>query len=318
MKNNKKKEKILIVDDDKEVARSIEEVLEREGYAYFTVHDGEQALLKFKEIKPSLVILDVDLPKVDGLTVCKKIKSEKKYTPVIMVTGSYTTLKDKIEGLEIGTDDYLIKPFDLTELIARTRTMLHLRGLYDELDKAKKLFEELSLTDPLTGVHNRRYLIKRLNQEIKRFGRTGDEFSCVIIDVDKFKHLNDTYGHLLGDDVLKKLAGVLETTTRETDIIARYGGDEFVIVAVDTDRNGTLILVEKLFKKIEKLNFEKNGQKINITISSGISSFNEKSLKSKIISSASLEEMIDKLIATADKSLYEAKKQEGNSVATSS
>jgi len=307
------KEIILIVDDNIELARTIEEILDTEGYCYETVHDGEQALVKFEKIKPSLVILDVDIPKIDGITVCKKIKTKKNFTPVIMMTGKHSSVQEKIDGINVGADDYLTKPFDLEELIARTRTVLHLKHLYDGLEESKKLYREQSLTDHLTSVYNRRYLMRRLGEEIKRAVRASDEFSCMMIDVDKFKELNDAHGHLFGDDVLKRISSVLKQTARETDIIARYGGDEFIIIMPSTGKKGALRLAEKLFHEMEENYFKKDEHSTRVTISAGISSFDGKSVEDRIITASKLNSMIDALIRIADQSLYNAKKEKGNS-----
>ncbi len=302
---------MLIVDDELEVTGLIQEALQREGYATDVAYDGEDALIKFEKNRPDLVILDVDLPKLDGFSVCKKIKESKSFVPVIIVTGKMVSLNDKIKGLKIGADDYLVKPFDIAELKARTSVMTRLKSMYKELNLLNRHLAQLSVHDPLTEVYNRRYLIERMEAEIKRAIRSRSVISAILIDLDDFKPLNDNYDHLFGDAVLKKTAKFLKSNIRQTDILARYGGDEFLILTPDTNKKGAFILANKLIKKIEKKDFKVQDTKAKVKISAGVSSFNGRGIKGKIVSSQTLRAMSKKLINDADKALYAVKKQGG-------
>jgi two-component system cell cycle response regulator len=310
------KNKVLIVDDEQEVTNLIQEALQREGYATDVAYDGEAALVKFEKNKPDLVILDVNLPKVDGFTVCKKIKENKTFVPVIIVTGKLISVNDKIEGLKIGADDYLTKPFDIAELKARISAMSRLKNMYKELDLLNCHLAQLSIHDSLTEVYNRRYLIERMEAEIKRAIRAKSVISAMLIDLDDFKPLNDNYDHLFGDAILKKIAKFLKNNIRQTDILARYGGDEFFIITPDTNKKGTFVLASKLIKKIEKIYFKAQDIKVKVTISAGISSFNGRAVKGKFVSVQALRAMCKKLINDADKALYAAKDEGGNRACT--
>ena len=307
-----KKINVLIVDDEKEVTRLVKETLQREGYATSVAYDGQEALNKFKRHKPDLVILDINLPKIDGFTVCKKIKTSKVFVPTIIITGKFISLNDKIEGLRMGADDYLIKPFDIAELIARVRTMSHLKGMYKELNILNKRLTQLSVHDPLTGAYNRRYLVERIESEIKRSIRAKSTISSMIIDLDDFKPLNDNYSHLFGDAILQQVAKFLKQNIRQTDVLARYGGDEFFIITPDTDKKGASVLANKLLKKLDKTEFKAEKAKVKLKMSIGISSFDGKSIKRKIVSNQLLKSASKGLMKKTDKALYEAKKKGRN------
>jgi len=307
--------KVLIVDDEKEITSFIQEALQRQGDATDVAYDGEAALEKFKKRRPDLVIFDINLPKLDGLTVCKKIKASKEFVPVIIITGKRVSVNDKIQGLKIGADDCLIKPFDIAELMARVKSMFRLKDMYKELNSINRRLAELSVHDSLTSLYNRRYLIERLEVEIKRTIRSRSIVSCIIIDIDGFKPINDNYGHLCGDIVLKQLANFLKNSIRQTDILARYGGDEFLVVTPDTNKKGAAILANKLLIKLNELSFRIAESDIKLTMSIGISVFSGKSFKRKFVGRKSLVKMRNKLVNDADKALYEAKNKGGDRIA---
>src|SRR5215831_11748929 len=230
--------KVLIVDDDHNQVVSVQKGLAHHGYQFCEASDGAQALAAVREQRPDLILMDVEMPALGGVEVCRIIKANQGesgfgFIPVILMTAQHSTAK--IEGLELGADDFLIKPFDMMELSARVKSMLRLKALQDallqknkELDKKRQELLALSRTDGLTGLFNRRYFEERLAFEFARASRYRTPLSCVMADVDHFKALNDRYGHAFGDKVLREVASVAREMLRDVDLIARYGGEELI------------------------------------------------------------------------------------------
>jgi diguanylate cyclase (GGDEF)-like protein len=297
--------KILVVDDSHVTLTTIVGQLKKHGFLVEQANDGIKALEKTEEFHPDIVLLDVMMPNMDGFTVCEKIKQQaamQNFTPVILVT-AYGDIKSKVKGFETGADDYLTKPFDMQELLARVRSMLRIKGLYDQLKFAKEKLETLSITDGLTGIFNHRYLHEKLSVEFERIRRYDGFLSCIMLDLDHFKNVNDTYGHKFGDFVLINFAKIIKNTIREVDFVARYGGEEFTIVLPQTTIDNAEILAEKIRKKVEAYKFEKNGTSIHVTSSLGISTYPHPKIKT-----------VEDLIRTADESLYRAKHKGRNTI----
>jgi diguanylate cyclase (GGDEF)-like protein len=221
----------------------------------------------------------------------------------------------KVEGLELGADDYLVKPFDMLELSARVKSMLRLKALQDalveknrELDRANKELarrrEELltlSRTDALTGLFNRRYFEERLNEEFTRSRRYGSPLSLVMLDIDHFKRINDTFGHPFGDQVLKAVAQTACSRLREVDLMARYGGEELIALLPETSPVDALRVCERVREAIASLGLEHPGadghvQEVRLTASLGVATVPAANLTSA-----------EALLMAADTSLYAAK-----------
>jgi two-component system, cell cycle response regulator len=222
---------IMVVDDTQENILVLQQALASIGYNISVAFDGEMALNLIPKLKPDLILLDVMMPKVDGFEVCRRLKKDPELAdiPIIFITAMGTT-EDVLKGFEVGAVDYIMKPFNLKEVCARVKTHLILSAAI------KKLIQDTE-TDSLTGLFNRRAFLKKIEEEAMRTKRSQKPFSILFSDIDFFKKINDTYGHAAGDDVLKKISTLLNTEKREVDQVARWGGEEFLILLPETDPN---------------------------------------------------------------------------------
>lgn len=235
---------ILLVDDEEDLRVVLQDVLATAGYRVVGVANGADAIHQHARIHPDLVILDLMLPDLSGFEVCKKIKSQVKgYLPIILLTAR-ADLDSLVDGLEeAAADDYIVKPFRHRELLARILAALRIKDLHDVVQRQNDLLTELSVTDDLTGLYNRRYLTRKLDERIEQVRRTGATLSCALLDLDHFKEVNDAFGHLAGDEVLRRFAELLKHTLSPRDICGRWGGDEFLTIfseAVSKDSDGRL------------------------------------------------------------------------------
>lgn len=316
---------VLIVDDHAATISMVRKALSPQGYRFLEASDGTQALSVVRQDRPDLIIMDVEMPGLGGVEVCRIIKANQGETgfgfiPVILMTARQGA--GKIEGLELGADDYLVKPFDLLELSARVKSMLRLKALQDalveknrELDKANRELDRkreellaLSRTDPLTGLFNRRCFEERLTVEFARSNRYRSPLSCLMLDVDHFKKVNDTYGHPFGDKVLQAVAKVAAKTLRDVDLLARYGGEELIALLPETGPQEAFRVAERVREGIEGLLFEwkdddETVKPVKVTASLGVATFPVPSIDSS-----------DTLLRAADDCLYEAKQAGRNRV----
>ncbi len=306
------KAKILIVDDIPVNIQLLQNYLGSAGYHTFSAANGEEALLRVRETRPDMVLLDVMMPKMDGFETCRQLKrnEETSYIPVIMVT-ALNELEDKIKGIEAGADDFISKPFNRLELLARVKSLLRVKFLHDQLQEkvkqlelAKERLREMAVTDGLTQLFNYRYFREYLDQELKRAARHHLFVSLVMLDIDFFKHYNDQHGHPAGDQVLREIAGLIRDNIRSIDVAVRYGGEEFVMVLPETNRAQACVVAEKIRKMVEKQRFPHEEQQPNgnLTISMGVASFPEDAPDG------------EELIKKADLRLYIAKAQGRNKV----
>lgn len=253
-----------------------------------------------------IILCDLDMPGMDGFKFLSMIKTRKELQdiPIIMVTG----VKDqdtKIRGLERGASDYLTKPFDPGELIARVKVQLKIKSLQDSLKKSNLALMELSNTDPLTRLSNRRFLMKTLEKELQRCERSQKALALIMVDVDHFKKINDTYGHQQGDVVLQTLADLMKAHLRDYDLAARFGGEEFALVLPETAIEEAVQAAERLREAVSKLRFPGEYQEIHLTISLGVATFPHNKVKT-----------VDDLIRESDRALYNAKEKGRNRVET--
>ena len=308
----KRKEKILVVDDIPVNIQLLDKQLSSSGFNIVIARNGEEALTQVDAEKPDLVLLDVMMPKLDGFETCRILKSNNKtnYIPVIMVT-ALNEMEDKIKGVEAGADDFITKPFNKHELLVRLKSLLRIKRLHDQLqekvdllEQAKERLRELAITDGLTGIYNHRYFKQFLAKEIIRTNRHNTKVSLAMIDIDHFKHYNDSHGHVAGDKILQQMAKLMAQNLRSIDVAARYGGEEFVAVLPQTDAHAAKIVAEKLRMLIENSQFEKEESQPNskITISVGIATYPDNSKD------------LEGLINSADQRLYAAKAQGRNKV----
>ena len=287
---------ILIVDDTVENLDILGELLSK--YDVVDAISGEDALAIVNDEKIDLILLDIMMPNMDGYEVCQRLKNsvETKDIPIIFITAK--TDEDSIEkAYDVGGIDYVAKPFKPKELLARVKRELQLQELQAEL----KL---LASTDPMTKLYNRRYFTKMSKHSLDLSKREKKELSLIMIDIDKFKNVNDTYGHKVGDDVIITLSNKLLVDQRKSDIICRYGGEEFVILLPNTSLTGATIVAKKIRKDIELLTITlSSNQNLNFTVSLGVSKVDTKN-----------ENNIELALKRADDALYRAKESGRNRV----
>jgi diguanylate cyclase (GGDEF)-like protein len=296
---------ILVVDDVPTNIQLLKAYLTSVGYNVEAAKDGQEALEKVVSCKPDLILLDVMMPKVNGFEVCQSLKKEQasSFIPVIMVTG-LNEVEYKVKAMEAGADDFVTKPFNRLELLTRVKSLMRIKQLYEELEKAKESLRQLSITDGLTGLFNHRYFKEHLDQELNRARRHNLHVSLAMADIDHFKKYNDTYGHPAGDALLSAVGHLFKDNIRKNDLAARYGGEEFSLVLVETNKHAAGIVAEKIKKLVDEhafLNVNGDGGH-HITISMGVATFPEDAATS------------DELIKAADNRLYRAKEGGRNRV----
>ncbi|TET84029.1 MAG: diguanylate cyclase [Desulfobacteraceae bacterium] len=297
---------ILIAEDDPVSRKLLEKVLIKAGNKVVSVENGQKALELFNDKFFPIVLTDWMMPEMDGLELCRAIRKNTYpgYVFIILLTAK-DSKDDIIRGLGAGADDYLTKPFSHAELVARLNTGKRVLELERSLKDANEEIRILSITDPLTGTYNRGYLTERLPQEIKRARRYSRALSIILCDIDHFKKVNDTYGHLVGDRVLKDFAQCIRHSIRQdVDWTARYGGEEFLIVLPETDVNGASVMAERLKSELSQRVTETQGKKISITASFGVAGFGPDTPDEMISPEA--------MISKADKYLYQAKREGRN------
>jgi two-component system, cell cycle response regulator len=289
--------KILIIDDNPDELLIAKSRLQKECKTIFCAEGGVAGLKIAKQEMPDLILLDVDMPDMSGFDVCQALKADPELCmiPVLFLSG-FVSPEDKIKGLDLGGVDYITKPFDAVELQARVRAALRTKNLQD-------LLIEHAHIDPLTGLPNRRALMERLQQEWSRMERHGMPFSFIMADVDHFKKVNDTFGHLVGDQLLKEVAQVFAEQCRTVDTPARFGGEEFAIVVPHETTARAVCLAERCRKNIEKISIPVNGEEVRATVSFGIAETTGLSTP-------------ETLIQHADEALYAAKVAGRNKVST--
>ncbi|MFH1378687.1 MAG: diguanylate cyclase [bacterium] len=293
----KKTAEILIVDDDIDFQDIIGMALKEKGYIVSHAYNAGEAEFILAKNKVDLILLDLMLPDLDGFTACRTLQTihPEKFIPIIMISAK-ADIQSKVQCLEEGAVDFLTKPFSVNELHARVKSMLRIKDLQDQL-------KALAITDELTGLYNRRFFQEWLNLEFKRTLRYKTSLSCLMIDIDYFKNINDTYGHAMGDFVLREISLIIKNNTRGTDIAARYGGEEFMLLLPRTDKPLAMGLAERIRASIEAANFTKDDISTNATVSIGIASSVRGNLEDK-----------EQLIEFADKALYDAKRHGRNRV----
>ncbi|MBA3513943.1 MAG: diguanylate cyclase [Pyrinomonadaceae bacterium] len=245
---------ILVADDEPSYLGLIKLCLERSGYLVVTAEDGFEAIVKARSVLPALVILDVMMPGMSGLEACRIIKEDKATHDIpIIFLSARSEIDLKVYALGQGSNDYISKPFTPKELLARVHVALRLKRERDDLHKIAeeanayaKSERNKAVTDPLTGLLNRYGLQVILGNQLAQARRYGKPVSCLMIDVDKFKVVNDTYGHPSGDAALRQVAGILKEAVRGSDVVFRYGGEEFMVLLPDTMLEGAVGLAEKI------------------------------------------------------------------------
>jgi len=311
--------KILIVDDSPLEIKIIRKFLGNENaYNIIEAGDGKTALDLAKTAMPDLILMDIIMPEMDGLSVCKALRSQPATAdiPVIFIT-AVSDSRDIVKGFEAGGQDYITKPFHSHELCARIKVHLDLKkskeallGYAQEMEMKNKELSELmvqlensAMTDFLTGLANRRQMMQRMKAETAGLKRNGGEATLIMADIDDFKKINDTYGHDCGDLVLKSMAGLLKSVIREEDIIARWGGEEFLLLLPGIGLEGGRRVAERIRKIVEAKLFHCRTKMFSTTLTLGLTELDE---------IAGVEASINK----ADEALYRGKKMSKNCVAS--
>lgn len=287
---------ILVVDDLPANLKVVGSILAREGYVMTYAISGAQALERIEAATPDLILLDLMMPQMNGIEVCQIVKANPAYAelPIIFLTASQEQ-QHLIDAFAAGAIDYVTKPFQVQELLARVKTHLKLKDITDRLRQALDEVEKLAGTDPLTGVFNRRRLFQIAEQELLRSQRYGSPFSVMMLDVDHFKQVNDTYGHLAGDTVLREVAETVRQELRVTDFLGRYGGEEFAVILTETDCQQAAEVGDRIRSQLEALTVLTGGHVVQLTVSIGIGGYQLPS------------DDIDTIIKRADIALYHAK-----------
>ncbi|HKW12026.1 MAG TPA: diguanylate cyclase [Gemmatimonadaceae bacterium] len=297
--------RILIVDDHEDNVELLRARLEAWGYSTESARDGGQALAKVEAEPPDLILLDVMMPHIDGMEVARRVKSNTNlpFIPIIMQTALDST-ENKVQGLEAGADDYITKPIEFPELKARVRSMLRIKRLQEELEERERQLLEanerlryMSQTDGLTGLDNRRHIEQQLDDMFAHAKRLNEPLSCVMCDLDRFKTVNDSYGHHAGDAVLKQFARILKNEAREkVDRVGRYGGEEFMLLLPGTVLDAAVTFSERVRKEVESRTFTFDGGTVKRTASFGVAGWPHPRITS-----------CDELVRAADDALYVAK-----------
>jgi diguanylate cyclase (GGDEF)-like protein len=298
--------RVLVVDDSEAIRARIRDILNRADLAYEILEacSGLDAFKLMLENRVDLVICDVVMPVFDGFKflISKATRPEFDEIPVIMLT-SEEDVTMKIKSLEQGASDYLTKPFNEGELIARAKVHLKIKHLQDALKERNDMLRELSGTDELTKINNRRRFMEYFRAEFNRSVRYHHPLSFIIFDLDYFKQVNDKYGHIMGDLVLVEVARTVQEAIRKCDIIGRYGGEEFTLLLPETPLKGAIPYAERLRKRIENMELSDPNISLEITLSGGIAAYPHHNAQS-----------VDELLQKADLALYRAKEKGRNRI----
>ncbi|MDP2808403.1 MAG: response regulator [bacterium] len=293
---------ILIVEDDERITNICKSILGAGGYVVDIAPDGEEAQKYLRAAIPDLILLDLMLPGINGLDLLKQLKEDSvtKDIPVIIIT-ALSDLKTKVKSFYMGVDDYLVKPVNSLELLARVKANIRKHMAQQELKYSLDETFQQSITDPLTGLYNRHYLSTVMDRELALFKRHGRMFSLMIMDIDNFKSINDNLGHLSGDQVLTGAARILKDEIRTSDLAVRYGGDEFIVVFSDTKEDQAMVIAQRIREAVEQKKFiEGKEQKASVSI--GLTQASEQDNSGEDI------------IKRADDAMYQAKRAGKNRV----
>ncbi len=297
--------RIIVAISEPKLAQMLVHCLKEEGYEVDSAANGLEVLDKGLASPPDLFLVERSLPGMNGSDVCLQLKSREriKHIPVIIIYPA-TFHGRKPKAARIGADGYYVYPFDVTEMLANIRRLILQKLNFEYLRKSYEIAAAQACTDPMTGLYNRLHLWRTLDRELERAARYGRLCSAIMIDIDFFKNYNDMYGHLKGDEVLKKAAEIFRQNIRNTDISVRYGGEEFLIIMPETGKDLALRVGEKLRKAFEEWPFplEETQPGGRLTVSVGIATFPEDAPDARTL--------VDK----ADKALYRAKEDGRNCV----
>jgi diguanylate cyclase (GGDEF)-like protein len=290
---------VLVADDDGVTRAMVRSWLVDSGYGVIAARDGEEALRFAGEYTVDLLLVDVTMPHLDGYDVCRAIQAGRDVSPPVIFLTAHGDTASRVTGLDAGAVDYIVKPFDHDEMMARVRAALRTKAVRDELAvRAKVVRDELidqASHDVLTGLLNRRELDSRADEAVALARRHGRALSCLLLDLDHFKEVNDVHGHAAGDQVLRETGRLLADTCRISDVIARYGGEEFILLLPETPPQAAVVLADKLRWALAKTPFKAGDARVSVRASIGVAAF------TRVMDTPA------DLIAAADEALYRAK-----------
>jgi two-component system cell cycle response regulator len=294
---------ILVAEDDPVSRRVLEAFLVKWGFQVVIAMDGLDALRILESAAaPPLAILDWMMPGLEGPQVCQRVRAhpERPYVYILLLSAR-SQRDDLLHGLESGADDYLTKPFDAPELRARLHVGRRILDLQNNLISAREELRFRATHDELTGLSNRRVVLEAIDREYARRRREGGNLGIILIDLDHFKNVNDTYGHLAGDAVLKEAARRMTASVRPYDTVGRYGGEEFLVVAPSCNSSGAVKLAERIRESIQALPMPSVAGPVSITASCGVA-----------VSNTAKPLDPQELLRSADEALYRAKENGRN------
>jgi diguanylate cyclase (GGDEF)-like protein len=290
--------RILVVDDTPDVRDLLRYTLIAQGYDCLVAEDGPAGLEQAARDVPDLILLDLMMPGMDGYEVCRRLKGAPgtRRIPVIFLTAR-AEVPDRVRGLSLGAVDFIAKPFDPRELTARVDVALRTKQAMDSLERTNVELRTSSSTDALTGLYNRRHFEQRLSDELSNAEREGVPAACLMLDLDHFKRINDTYGHLSGDAVLRRFAQIMTQITRKGDLAARFGGEEFVMLLTGVTPTSARSVAEKIRRSVQQATFPLDDASIKVTTSIGVACF-------RLGRQIQPQQIVDQ----ADRALYRAKR----------
>jgi diguanylate cyclase (GGDEF)-like protein len=297
--------KILIAEDDNVTRHILEKSVTEMDFEVVSCKNGHDAWkILQSENAPHLLILDWMMPGMDGLEICRKVREQAKepYTFILLLT-SKGEQDDFVKGMEAGADDYVVKPFNHNDLRVRLKAGRRIVELNEELLYVRDNLEKQATHDKLTGLYNRHFMVEILEKEFSRALRHQSDLSCLLLDLDNFKDVNDTFGHTFGDLVLREFSAGLEQNIRKSDISIRYGGEEFMVLLPNTGIAGAQNIAEKIRATCEKKRYDDGHNSTTVTVSIGIASIKQ-------------HQLIDdkEIVACADKALYRSKAEGRNRI----
>lgn len=283
------KQSVLVVDDDNDKRLLLKVALEMAGYEVHTAQDGTEGLTAVEKFQPDLIITDVMMPHMDGYEFARRVRANPltRFIPIIIQTAARNDAQDMRRGAEVGALGYITDPTDLDLLMARAQTLLDFKKYLDTC-------EEAAFTDHLTGLANRRRFERQLEREVTRTLRYSRAFCLLLLDIDNFKQVNDSYGHEAGDEAIRRIAKILQAGTRGIDTAARIGGEEFAVLLTETELSGGLEVAERLRLSIKAEEIPVVG---SVTASFGVAEF-------PLCAQTGRE-----LVAVADAAMYQAKRE---------
>jgi diguanylate cyclase (GGDEF)-like protein len=288
------RQRILLIDDDPLMAVLLESHLTDDPIDLLFACGGEAGLVAAAKHQPDLILLDVEMPELDGFEVCRRLKADPATSAlqIVFLTGA-ASIEQKVRGWDLGAVDYVLKPFEPAELRARVRASLRTKALVDLLSRKAML-------DGLTGLYNRAYFDRRLDESLALQTRGSCAFACLLVDIDHFKLINDRFGHPFGDRVLCGVAAAMSDTCRREDVLCRYGGEEFALLAPATVGGGAQKLAERLRAAVERIRFSHERERVRVTCSIGVGD--------------TTGGPCGDIVATVDAALYDAKRAGRNRV----